>query len=106
MIEIYKQENNGEVGVLTDCLDAEKFMEELSEAVVRYIRQTAEFEKQEEREQVRDLDFMLPNAFKIMLKLKGYKNEGLSERRLLFAGDRMPAETEDPVVSVPWDEGI
>lgn len=98
MIRIYKQSNNGEVGVLTDCLDAEKFMGQLAEAVAKYMALRAEDDTYSDQE--RDLAWLLPNAFEIMLKLKGYKNEGVSEQRLLFAGDTMPAATEEPVVSV------
>jgi hypothetical protein len=98
MIRIYKQDNNGQVGVLTDCLDAEKFMEQLSEAVAKYMDKVSKDDAYSDQE--RDLAFLLPNAFEIMLKLKGYKNEGISEQRLLFAGDTMPATTEIPIVSV------
>jgi len=98
MIRIYKQSNNGEVGVLTDCLDAEGFMSQLADAIAKYMAICDEDETYCDQE--RDLQWLLPNAFEIMLKLKGYKNEGVSEQRLLFAGDAMPAATEKPVVSV------
>ena len=98
MIKIYKQDNNGQVGILTDCLDADLFISQLSEAIAMYMECRHKDETYSDQE--RDLCWMLPNAFEIMLKLKGYKNEGVSEQRLLFKGDFIPATTAEPVVVV------
>ena len=98
MIKIYKQSNNGEVGVMTNCIEARNFVDELSSAVVEYINKRNEEEGYSDQE--RDMDFLLSNAFEIMLKLKGYKNEGLSEQRVLYKGDSWPGSDETPVVEI------
>ena len=98
MIKIYKQSNNGEVGVMTDCATDDSFVRELSSAIVKYIDKRNEDEKYSDQE--RDMFWLLPNAFEIMLKLKGYKNEGLSEQRVLYKGDSWPGSDETPVIEI------
>lgn len=98
MIRIYKQSNNGEVGVLTDCLDGDSFESQFADALVSYIHLRDEDETYSDHE--RDCNWLIRNGFEILLKLRGYKSERISEQRMLFAGDRFPSPTEEPDVEV------
>lgn len=93
MVQIFKQSNNGEVGVLTDCRDARTYMDELAEAVAKYMYDRDMDDTYSD--QARDLSWLLPNAYSILMQYADqsevvFKHTAVKERRLLFAGDSMP----------------
>jgi hypothetical protein len=98
MIKIYKQSNNGEVGILTDCTNADDFLTQLADAIAKYI----EFINQDESycDQARDLRFLLPNAYDVLTRIKGDRNAHVNEKHLFFAGDSWPTSSEIPDVEV------
>jgi hypothetical protein len=91
-VKIYKQSNNGNVSVLTTCKDAEDFIHSLASAMESYI----ENKGCDHGDYKHDITWLLSNGFEIILKLKGYKNDGVSEKRMLFAGDHWPTDDEKP----------
>ena len=97
MIRIHKLSNNGEVVVVTDIADADRFMRDLAEAIEKYVAFRADDESYSDLE--RDLAFIIPNAFEIVLKLKGYKTDKVNEQRMLCAGT-LPAPEEKACVTI------
>lgn len=96
MIKIYKQSNNGNVGILTNCLSNNDFLNQLSDAIVKYIKICDKDESY--RDQKRDLEFILENAYDILEKLAGKENKNVKQQYLLFAGDTWPTSLEIPKV--------
>jgi len=98
MIRIYKQSNNGEVGILTDCLNADDFLTQLADAIAKYM----EIINQDESycDHARDLSFLLPNAYDVLEKIQGNENPHVKEQHLFFAGDSWPKPSEVPDAEV------
>lgn len=97
MICIFKQSNNGEVGILTDHTSADSFISELTEAIITYL-QTRPGDEQH------DLHWILSNSVKILSNMKEcivqYKEGSVEQRSFMFAGDHWPSLKETPDVTI------
>lgn len=95
MIEIYKQPNNGTVGILTDCSTGDDFVHDLASAIAQYVGEHP-------HDLEHDLNWLLCNAFAIVDKLG---NDVTSHcpvigNLILFAGDEIPTSEETPRVVI------
>lgn len=96
MIRIYKQSNNGNVSIVTNCTSPEQFIGELATAMVNYVEKRGHVEDYGDYEH--DFTWLLTNGLEIAAKLKGYKADSVKEQRMLFAGDHWPSADETPDV--------
>jgi len=101
MIRIWKISDNGHITVATDCTTPESFEEMLSAAIIKYTEEAYPPTTTEDGLDVdwghdlhHDMPQIISGAFAILLKLKGYKTEGVGEERLLYSGHAMPPVEE------------
>lgn len=94
MIRIYKQNNNGNVTIVTNCTDPDQFIGQLATAMVTYVENRGSVEDYGDYQH--DFTWLLSNGFEIAAKLRGYKADSVKEQRMLFAGDHWPDANETP----------
>jgi len=97
MVKIFKQQNNGEVGVLSDSIGAEDFLDEFTEAVAQYAEENPD-------DLSHDFSSLLRNGYKISLKLAGYKSPDVTTRQVQWCGDHLPGDTEICEVCFPSND--
>ena len=87
MVKIYRSENNGEMVITTNVKDIDRFLSDLTPAIIDAL----DSQKDDEEHALHSI---LDNAFQLGFKLSGYKTDRVNEERLLSAGYAPPNECE------------